>query len=48
MREFLWTFRSRWLRTQDQVDAFAMVVACTVACLLILASTIAAGCLYWG
>lgn len=48
MREFIATFRERWLRTQDQVDAFAMVVACTVACLLILASTMAAGFLYWG
>jgi hypothetical protein len=48
MLEFARVFRARWLRTQSQVDAFAMLVACTVACLLILASTIAAGCLYWG
>jgi hypothetical protein len=48
MLEFARVFRERWLRTQDQVDAFAIVVACVVACLLIAASTAAAGLLYWG
>lgn len=46
MRHFAREFQQRWLRTQDQVDVFAVAVARAVAFLLVLASTVASALLW--